>query len=145
MLADGNPGDVRLIQDILFSADMGVRVIVALNSVEVTEMLGLRGVYAETPVPDFILLDLGLSKMDAREVLAYLKSDKILESIPVIILTAAQATQDILKSYELQSRDFLKAQQWSVYQQLWKSIDEFWLKSASFPAQHQSIFPSQVS
>ena len=128
MLVEDNPGEVHLIQEFLLKADIGVRMLVAHSSVEATEILAQRGIYAEIAMPDFILLDVGL-RMNAREISAYLKSDTLLKSIPVIILSAPQALEDILKSYELQASGY-KPQKLAEYKELRKSINDFWLACA---------------
>jgi chemotaxis family two-component system response regulator Rcp1 len=134
MLVEDNPGDVRLLQELLFTPDMGVHILVAHDGVEAVEMLMHQGVYANIPLPDFILLDLNLPRMDGRELLRYIKADKNLKSIPVVVLTSSQAATDIVKSYELQASAYLcKPQQLEEYEKLVKSISDFWLVSARFP------------
>ena len=59
------------------------------------------------PRPDLILLDLNLPKMDGREVLARIKDDESLKTIPTVILTTSEAEADILMSYELQANAYL--------------------------------------
>ncbi len=57
----------------------------------------MRGPTLDAPRPDIILLDLNLPKMDGREVLAHIKSDEDLKTIPTVILTTSEAEADILK------------------------------------------------
>jgi CheY-like chemotaxis protein len=54
--------------------------------------------HAAAPRPDLILLDLNLPGMDGREVLAEIKEDDALKSIPVVILTTSSAERDILSA-----------------------------------------------
>ena len=51
--------------------------------------------HADAPRPDMILLDLNLPKMDGREVLAHIKEDDSLKTIPTVILTTSEAEADI--------------------------------------------------
>ena len=83
-----------------------------------------------------MLLDLNCPKMDGREVLAHIKGDFNLKSIPTIVLTMSDAEADITKSYELQANVYLtKPVQLDAFQSLVKSITEFWLKKAKLPQQ----------
>jgi chemotaxis family two-component system response regulator Rcp1 len=139
MLVEDNLGDVRLMQEILLRPNTGISILVASDGVQAIEMLTQQGMYATTPLPDFILLDLNLPKMDGREVLAYLKADRILRSIPVVVLTSSQAAADILQSYELLASSYLcKPHELDEYERLIKSIKDFWLVSTRFPPRSEN-------
>ena len=51
----------------------------------------MRAPTLDAPRPDLILLDLNLPKMDGREVLAHIKEDDSLKTIPTVILTTSDA------------------------------------------------------
>ena len=68
---------------------------------------GARALHADAPRPDIILLDLNLPKMDGREVLAHIKDDDGLKTIPTVILTTSEDGTDIMKSYQLQANCYL--------------------------------------
>ena len=90
----------------------------------------------KTPRPDLILLDLNLPKMDGREVLAQIKADSSLKTIPTVVLTTSEAEVDIAKSYQLQANCYLcKPAQLEAFEALVKSINEFWLIKARLPPQ----------
>ena len=57
----------------------------------------MTGVHDRVPRPDLILLDLNLPRMDGREVLAQIKQDDDLKTIPTIILTTSEAEADIVE------------------------------------------------
>ena len=57
----------------------------AVDGVEALAFLRREGQYADVPRPDLILLDLNLPRMDGREVLAEMKSDPNLKTIPVVV------------------------------------------------------------
>ena len=73
----------------------------ASDGVEAMAFLRREGVHVDAPRPDLILLDLNLPKMDGREVLALIKEDDGLKTIPTVILTTSDAEADILISYQL--------------------------------------------
>ena len=72
--------------------------------------------------------------MDGREVLAHIKEDEDLKTIPTIILTTSEAEADIVKSYQLQANCYLnKPVQLDAFENLVKSINDFWLIKAQLP------------
>jgi CheY-like chemotaxis protein len=98
-----------------------------------------EGAYVDAPRPDLILLDLNLPKMDGREVLAHIKDDLSLKLIPTVILTTSDAEGDIVKSYQLRANCYLsKPVQLDAFENLVKSINDFWLTKVKLPPQAQS-------
>lgn len=72
--------------------------------------------------------------MDGREVLAHIKADDSLKTIPTVILTTSEAEVDIIKSYQLQANSYLsKPVEFDAFQSLVKSINDFWLIRAKLP------------
>lgn len=101
---------------------------------EALAFLHHEGAYTESPRPDLILLDLNLPRMDGRDVLAHIKADESLKTIPTVILTTSEAESDIVKSYELQANSYLsKPVQLEKFELLVKSINDFWLTKAKLP------------
>lgn len=87
-----------------------------------------------TPVPDLILLDLNLPRMDGRELLAHLKGDPNLRRIPVIVLTTSKAQTDVLKAYDLHANAYLnKPFDPDEYPAIVHAIEEFWLSRNVLP------------
>ncbi len=77
--------------------------------------------------------------MDGREVLAHIKADDNLKTIPTVILTTSEAEADIVKSYQLQANCYLtKPVQLDEFEGLVRSINDFWLTKVKLPQQEQS-------
>ena len=73
--------------------------------------------------------------MDGREVLAKIKQDVQLKTIPIVILTTSRAQQDITRSYQLQANCYLcKPVPLDAFENLVKSINDFWLTKVELPA-----------
>jgi len=139
LLVEDSPGDVRLTQEAFRDTNMSVHVHVAADGVEAMAFLRKEGAYVDARRPDLILLDLNLPKMDGREVLANIKKDESLKTIPTVILTTSAAEGDIVKSYQLQANCFLsKPVQLDAFLGLVKSINDFWLTRVKLPRQVQS-------
>ena len=138
LLVEDSPGDVRLTRELLREASACVDLHVVADGVEALAFLRRKGIFANAPVPDLILLDLILPKMDGREVLKFIKRDENLKVIPAIILTTSDLEADILISYRLHANCYLnKPGELEAFQRLVKSIVDFWLKKATFPRQRQ--------
>ena len=139
LLVEDSPGDVRLTQEAFRAANGAVRLQVVSDGVEAMAFLRHEGVYAHAPRPDLILLDLNIPKMDGREVLAHIKRDDGLKTIPTVILTTSDAEADIVKSYQLHANCYLsKPVQLEAFESLVKSINDFWLVKVKLPQQTQS-------
>jgi CheY-like chemotaxis protein len=140
LLVEDNAGDVRLTQEAFRDANMAIRFHVACDGVEAMAFLRREGPHKNAPRPDLVLLDLNLPRMDGREVLAHIKQDERLKSIPTVILTTSEAEVDVMRSYQLQANCYLtKPVQLDAFESLVKSINEFWLIKARLPRQRQDV------
>jgi two-component system, chemotaxis family, response regulator Rcp1 len=134
LLVEDSPGDVRLMQETFRDINRSIHLHVAVDGVEAMAFLRNEGEYANAPRPDFILLDLNIPRMDGREVLANIKQDELLKTIPTIILTTSEAEADIVKSYQLQANCYLnKPVQLEEFEGVVKSINDFWLTKVRLP------------
>ena len=139
LLVEDSPGDVRLTREAFRDANTSIHLHVASDGVEAMAFLRHEGVHVRAPRPDLILLDLNLPKMDGREVLAHIKEDDSLRTIPTVILTTSEAEADVVTSYQLHANCYLsKPVQLDAFESLVKSINEFWLTKVKLPQQRQS-------
>lgn len=134
LLVEDSPGDVRLTVEAFRGANRSVRIHVASDGVEGAAFLRKEGRHADVPRPDLVLLDLNLPRMDGRELLALMKSEEDLKTIPTLILTTSEAETDIANSYRLQANCYLaKPARWDAFESLVGSINDFWLARAKLP------------
>jgi two-component system, chemotaxis family, response regulator Rcp1 len=134
LLVEDSPGDVRLTQEAFRDANQSVHLHVATDGAEAMAFLRHQPPYGDAPRPDLVLLDLNLPKMDGRQVLAHIKEDDGLKTMPTVILTTSEAESDIAKSYQLQANCYLcKPVQLDEFETLVKSINDFWLTRAKLP------------
>jgi CheY-like chemotaxis protein len=139
LLVEDSPGDVRLTRDALREANQWVHLHVVTDGVEAMAFLRREGVHAGAPQPDLILLDLNLPRLDGREVLALIKEDDRLRTIPTIVLTTSAAEADVMMSYELRANCFLtKPVQLDAFESVVRSINDFWLTKVKLPYQGHS-------
>ncbi len=134
LLVEDNPGDVRLTQEALADAKVANEMHVASDGIDALAWLRREGKFVDAPRPDLILLDLNMPRMDGREVLAEIKKDSALKSIPVVVLTTSDADEDILKSYELHANCYItKPVDFEQFVKVVQTIENFWLTLVKLP------------
>ena len=134
LLVEDSPGDVRLTQEAFKDAKVHINLHVASDGAKAVMFLRREGEHSNAPRPDLILLDLNLPKKDGREVLAEIKGDPGLKSIPVVILTTSSSEADILRSYQLHANCYItKPVGLEGFLTVVKSIDSFWLSVVQLP------------
>ena len=138
LLVEDSIGDVRLTKEAFRAANASIHLHVASDGIEAIAFLKREGPHVDAPRPDLILLDLNLPKMDGREVLAHIKEDDRLKTIPTVILTTSDSEADVAKSYQLQANCYLsKPVQFDAFENLVKSINDFWLTKVKLPQQQR--------
>lgn len=134
LLVDDNPGDARLAKEALRENVLRNRLHHVENGVKAMEFLERKGMHANAPLPDLMLLDLNMPKMDGREVLERVKQDEQLKRIPVVVLTVSSADEDIYRSYDLHANCYLtKPIDLDEFMDVVRLINRFWLEAATLP------------
>ncbi len=134
LLVEDNPADVRLTQETLKEEKLNNKLSVVKDGVEALAFLRREGQYADAARPDLILLDLNLPRKDGREVLAEIKNDPALRTIPVVVLTISEAEKDILQTYNLHANCYIvKPLDLNQFAAVVKSIQDFWLSIVKLP------------
>ena len=134
LLVEDNPGDVRLTQEAFRGTDLSVDVHVVGDGPAALAYLTRADPYGDAPRPHLILLDLSLPGMAGSEVLARIKSDDRLRAIPIVILTASSAQEDVDRSYRLQANLYVsKPAELDGFEGLVTSLKDFWLTKAALP------------
>jgi two-component system, chemotaxis family, response regulator Rcp1 len=134
LLADDNPGDLRLAIEALKDAKIYNHVSTVPDGVEALAFVRKQGKYADAPRPDVILLDLNMPRKDGREVLKEIKEDPDLRCIPVVILTISQAEEDIIRSYKLHANCYIsKPVDLTQFNKVVQSIENFWFTIVKLP------------
>jgi CheY-like chemotaxis protein len=134
LLVEDDPGDVLMTRE-AFEEYLHNRLDVVSDGSEALAYLRREGGYADAPRPDLILLDLNLPRRDGREVLAEVKADADLCTIPVIVLTTSQADEDVLKSYQLHANAYVtKPVDFDGFIEAIRQIDHFFVSVVQLPA-----------
>ena len=134
LLVEDSPSDAALAEEALVEAKVHNNLHRVEDGVEAIAFLRRAGKYATAPRPGLILLDLNLPRKDGREVLAEIKADPELASIPVVVLTTSQSEQDILRVYGLHANCYVtKPVDFNQFASVVKAIKNFWFTVVQLP------------
>jgi CheY-like chemotaxis protein len=137
LLVEDDPGDVVLIREAFQDNKVHNRLDVVSDGVQALEFLRGEGEYADAPRPDLVLLDLNLPRKDGREVLAEIKEDADLRTIPVVVLTTSEAEDDIVRSYDLHANAYVtKPVDFERFIEVVRQIDDFFVSVVKLPPRH---------
>lgn len=134
LLVEDSPSDAGLTQAALAKAQRTINVHHVEDGVAAMEFLRRGAGYESSPRPDLILLDLNMPKMDGRQVLAEIREDAELQSLPVIILTTSGDPEDVVETYKLKANCYVqKPVDLTEFMSAIKSLDNFWFTYAALP------------
>jgi CheY-like chemotaxis protein len=134
LLVEDSPSDTDLTVEALKEAKVRNRLSIVEDGVLALEFLRRQGKYQTAPRPDLIMLDLNLPRKDGREVLAEIKSDDSLKTIPVVVLTTSRAEQDVLQAYKHHANCYItKPVDFEQFLNVVRTIESFWLMLVTLP------------
>jgi chemotaxis family two-component system response regulator Rcp1 len=134
LLVEDNPADVMLTKEAFKESKIVNTLNVAIDGEEATDYLRKLGKFKHVETPDLVLLDLNLPKKNGLSVLAEVKSDQHLKSLPIIILSTSASDDDISKTYAHHANCYItKPTDFRQFLVVVKSIEDFWLKIAKLP------------
>jgi CheY-like chemotaxis protein len=135
LLVEDDEGDVLMTREAFEYYKIRNRLHVVSDGEQALQFLHREGQYADAPRPGLILLDVNLPRRSGLEVLAELKQDDELLTIPVIMLTTSQAEEDIVRSYSLHANAFVsKPVDFERFIDAIRQIDTFFLTLVKLPA-----------
>ncbi|HEX8552146.1 MAG TPA: response regulator [Abditibacteriaceae bacterium] len=138
LLVDDSSTDVMLAEEALDHAKVRNNLSVVKDGVEAMAFLRREEKYATAVRPDLILLDLNMPRKDGREVLAEVKADESLRTIPIVVLTTSQAQEDVLKAYGLHANCYIsKPVDFDQFANVVRAIDQFWFTIVTLPTENQ--------
>ncbi len=131
LLVEDNPDDEALTLRALKKNNILNEVVVARDGVEALDYLFSSGMYAGrdmSVMPQFILLDLKLPKIDGLEVLRRLRAHDRTKLLPVIILTSSKEEQDLINGYSLGANSYIrKPVDFSQFTEAVRQLGLYWL------------------
>lgn len=131
LLVEDNPDDELLAIRALKKNNISNEVVVARDGVEALDYLFGTGAHAGrdmSEMPQIILLDLKLPKIDGLEVLRRLRSDERTKLLPVVVLTSSREEQDLTESYSLGANSYIrKPVNFAQFTEAIRQLGLYWL------------------
>jgi CheY-like chemotaxis protein len=135
LLVEDNDGDARLTEEALKESKLLNSLYRVKDGVEAIDFVYRQNGFATAPRPDLILLDLNLPKKDGREVLAELKANDDLKTIPIVVLTTSGMEEDVLRSYQLHANCYItKPVDLDKFLIIVRRLENFWLSIVKLPS-----------
>lgn len=134
LLVEDSAKDVQLTREALRESGFNCALSVAPDGFEALQRLRRAPPFQALPFPDLVLLDLNLPAKSGREVLAEIKADPKLRSLPVIMLSTSRAEGDVRACYDLHANSYLaKPLEFDEFIDMMRGLHQFWLKAAQLP------------
>ena len=130
LLVDDDTSDVELALASLEEHNLANEVAVARDGAEALDYLHRRGLFADRPAgnPVVVFLDLKMPKVDGHEVLSQIKNDPELKSIPVVVLTSSREERDLTESYSHNANAYVvKPVAFESFIEVVKRLGLFWV------------------
>ncbi len=131
LLVEDKPDDVTLTLRAFKKSKLLNEVVVVSDGVEALDYLFARGSYEgryPNAMPNLVLLDLKLPKMDGMEVLRRLRADSRTKLLPVVILTSSREEQDIVNAYDLRANSYIrKPVDFAQFRDVIQQLGLYWL------------------
>jgi CheY-like chemotaxis protein len=134
LLVEDEPADAHLVRLALQEGQVLVDLHHVCDGVDAFAFLRHEGDYANVPMPDLILLDLNMPRMDGRQFLQKIKLDPALHQVPVVVLTTSDAETDMVQSYDNFAAGFIvKPVDVDDFIKVVRGISEYWVNIVRLP------------
>ncbi|MGH3683678.1 MAG: response regulator [Pseudonocardiaceae bacterium] len=134
LLVEDDPGDVLMTQEAFEHHRIRNPLHVVNDGAAALRFLRRESEHTHAPRPGLVLLDLNLPLMNGREVLAEIKFDEALRSIPIVVLTTSRAEEDIVRSYNLHANAYIiKPVDFTRFMEVIRQIDDFFITVVRLP------------
>jgi CheY-like chemotaxis protein len=144
LLIEDEPAEANLVRMALKENNIQCHLYHVTDGLEALEYLrnGNNG-NAGFELPDIILLDVNMPRMNGQEFLTEIKSDLDLSYIPVIVFSSADSTSEITTSYQLGAvSHIIKPTDMTAFIDMFRIIDAYWFKLSRLPGKPYTDFAS---
>ena len=137
LIAEDDPGDAFLLQRAFAAAQVPATLYFVGDGQEAIDYLGGTGAYSDRktyPLPDLMLLDLKMPKLNGFDVLTWIRQQPGLKRLPVTVLTSSDQPQDINRAYDLGANSYLlKPHGSQELSDLVGRVQKYWLELNQCP------------
>ncbi len=137
LVAEDQPMDICLLQRAFAQARMPITVYYVEDGQEAIDYLSGEKEYGDRdlhPLPDFLLLDIKMPRLDGFQVLRWLRNQPGLKRLPVAMFSSSDLANDVNRAYELGANSFLvKPQDPDRMSDLVRRLEDYWLELNAGP------------
>lgn len=134
LLVEDNPGDADLTRETLRASRLHMDIDLAVDGAEALARLTHAPPYEAAPLPDLVLLDLNLPKIDGLDVLRAVRARPEIKHLPIVVLTSSDAESDVMKSYRVGANCYVtKPVGLDAFQTIVRTIEDFWFTVVRLP------------
>jgi two-component system, response regulator len=140
LLVEDNPKDEALTLRALKKSNISNQVVVAHDGAEALDYLHGNAAAAASGMPQLVLLDLKLPKIDGLEVLRRLRADERTRLLPVVILTSSNEESDLVRGYSLGANSYVrKPVDFVEFAEAVRQLGLYWLLLNERPPERVSL------
>lgn len=130
LLVEDSWGDVLLLREAFRDSGLPVNLNIVTDGEDALAYLNREPKYAGSPVPNLVLLDLNLPRMDGRALLRRVKNHPRFKSLPVVVLTSSTLESDIREVNEMKANSYLvKPADLRGFHEIAHNLWDYWLKT----------------
>jgi len=137
LVAEDDPGDYFLLQRAFTAAQVPAELYVVRDGQEAIDYLSGAASYSDRkthPLPDLMLLDLKMPKLNGFDVLSWIRQQPGLKRLPITVLTSSDQPQDINRAYDLGANSYLlKPHGSQELSDLVDRVQRYWLELNQCP------------
>jgi CheY-like chemotaxis protein len=135
LLVEDNPADARLIIDHFKNSSTKTDITHIKNGAEALDYIYQKGNYKNAPLPNIIILDMNLPKVEGGIVLETIKNDRNLKNIPVIIFGTSNDSKEVKDAYNSHANCYIvKPIDYDNFNIILNCIENFWINLVKLPS-----------
>ena len=140
LLVEDNEGDILLTKEAFNQGNIVKSISVVKDGKEAIKYLERVAPYTESLLPDLIILDINIPKMNGQEVLKKIKTNDNFKQIPVVMFTTSSTERDILEAYKNHANCYItKPNEVDDFLKTITLIENFWISIVHLPTTNNPI------
>ena len=134
LLVEDNEDDAVIIQEVFEDMRLATLINVVRDGEEAVAYLQRQGPYKVVCMPDLVLLDINMPRMNGFEVLEAIKKDPRLQSLPVVMLTTSHREEDVVRAYAKGACSYIhKVVDLDQFKHLIRQFEHYWTGVSRIP------------